>query len=304
MRYVICVLVLAVGLMLKATEVAGADAEYSAKLGSTVDTESVPGPDTENPTKPDVAANASQPDVAVTTSDDPVSREIIVVEEKDPPIKTQAVIVNSQSNVAEHSSGAGGGSAETLTTTASGDYSSHEKTIGFIPMLGGSVYGDRWSNHITNNYTAGLALDIPVHQKFFIELEGSHGNYDISYGTINSTVYHGFNQYTLGGNLKLMPLDHPIFQPWLGVGLMGIYFENMSGYNLRNEWVGGGQLMAGADIMISDGVALGARVCYIRPLFNRPTTLDNGVVNAPGFEEAAAINQGFFRFLGTVKVSL
>lgn len=301
MRYVICVLVLAVGLMLKATEVAGADVEYSAERGSTTDTESVPGPNSENPTKSDVAANTSQPDVAVTTPDDPVAREIIVVEEKDPPSKTQAVLVNSQSNVSEHS---GGGSAATLNTTASDDHSSHVKTVSFIPMLGGSVYGGQWSNHITNNYTSGLALDISVHKKFSIELEGSHGNYDISYGTIYGVVYHGFNQYTLGGNLKLMPLDHHIFQPWLGVGLMGIYFENMFGYNLRNEWVGAGQLMAGADIMISEGVALGARASYIRPLFNRPTTLDNGVVNAPGFEEAAAINQGFFRFMGTVKVSL
>jgi len=178
-----------------------------------------------------------------------------------------------------------------------------------IPMVGGSWFGSQWGNNISNRYTFGLALDIPFTEFLSGEVESGYGRYSISYSSAPALAWkHDFNQFILGGNLKVYFLRGWL-RPYAGVGLMAVYYDSMSRgpyfpYQNYSTWVGEGQAFVGADFRIMDGISLGCRAAYLIPLFNRPATLDNGIVSAPGYEEAAAINTSFYKVMATVKVSL
>lgn len=175
--------------------------------------------------------------------------------------------------------------------------------VSLIPMVGGSVYSGQWGNHIGNAYTFGLITDVPLTPYLNLEILGSYGQYNISYAFYG----HNFQQYEIGGDLKVY-LTRGLFRPYLGGGVSGIHFANMTTGPLTripyNQWVGFGQIMGGADIEVSEGIAIGGRAQWYLPMFNRPYTVDNGFLSAPGFEEAAAINTSFYRFMATLKVAL
>jgi hypothetical protein len=172
-------------------------------------------------------------------------------------------------------------------------------------MVGGADYFGRWGSHIGNAYVFGLALDVPITSRLSLEVEGSRAEYNITY----SNFIHDFNQSTVGGNAKLYLLRDQLVQPFVGAGIMGVYYENMSHgpaypYSSYNHWLGAGQLLAGADVSLTEDLALGLRTSWIIPMFNRPTTADNGRFSFPYYEEAAAINTSFYRIMGSVKVDL
>jgi len=179
----------------------------------------------------------------------------------------------------------------------------HSTSIAITPMIGSLMYVGPWNNHIGNSYLLGLGLEVPLTRIFSLELEGSYADNNITY----FNYIHDFQQYSLGGHAKFYLFRGPI-RPFLGMGLMGLYYEDMSlgvtaPNRFYNQWVGAGDLLAGAEVEITDNIAVGGRAAWIVPIFNRPLTSDNGYMSMPGFEESAAINTTFVRLMGTVKVS-
>ncbi len=179
-----------------------------------------------------------------------------------------------------------------------------EHRLALIPMMGVSGWTGRWNQHVTNSLAYGLILEAPISRNFSLEIEGSYAQYNISY----SSFGHNFDLYGLGGNGKIY-LARGTFSPFIGAGLMGLYFDNMSRgpsypYQGYNHWLGSLQLMAGGDIALSRDISLGLRGAYVRPLFNQPATFTSGYYTNAGFEESAAINSAFFRLMGAVRIAL
>ena len=200
--------------------------------------------------------------------------------------------------VADRSSN--GSNAGTVSASMREDRSSNPLAI--IPMAGGSGYQGNWNNHIGNAYSLGLALELTVSQVLALEGEVGYGRYNISY----SYFSHDFNQYNYGGNAKFY-LTRGLIQPWIGLGVMGVSYQNMSRGPYSNqgrydETIGAGQLLAGADIALGSSVALGLRGAYIVPLFNRPNTFNNGAYAYPYYEEAAAINSAYYKLMASLKI--
>jgi len=172
------------------------------------------------------------------------------------------------------------------------------------PMVGASNWVGRWNTHITNDVTVGLVLEHPLSRSFSLEAEGSYARHGITY----SYFSHNFDLYGIGGNGKLY-LMRGTFNPYIGGGILGLYYSGMSvgpsnPYAVYDHWLGSGQLMAGGDIALSREISIGVRGAYVRPLFNQPATYHNGVVAFPGYEESSAINSAFFRLMGAVRIAL
>jgi hypothetical protein len=101
--------------------------------------------------------------------------------------------------------------------------------------------------------------------------------------------------------------------------MMAVYYEGMSygntnqggmqsgGYQGQsptyNRTIGAGQLVAGADVALFSGVAIGARGEVLRPMTNLPPNYSQGNYAAQGAEDAAAMSTNFYRILGTVRVN-
>jgi hypothetical protein len=113
------------------------------------------------------------------------------------------------------------------------------KRIALTPMVGTSSWMGRWTPHITNEYTVGLIMEVPVTRNFSFEAEGSYARHGISY----SLYSHSFDLYGLGGNGKLY-LARGVVSPYLGAGVMGLYFDNMSRGpsfpQVYDHWLGSG----------------------------------------------------------------
>lgn len=216
---------------------------------------------------------------------------------------------NRQYQVARREEVALRGRVEELEYVERRSYSNY--SVGITPMLGATVWRGPWKMNLTNDYSTGLALDFPVTSIFSIEAEGGYGSYQIAYATPTGPYGHRFEQYLLGVNGKLY-LGRARFRPYFGIGMDAILYRGMNygpsapnGFAFRgyDQWIGAGQLLTGADFHVTEGVALGVRLTYSQPLINRPVATNAGVFAAPGTEEAAAIDTGFYRALGTVKVS-
>ncbi len=176
--------------------------------------------------------------------------------------------------------------------------------MSLMPMIGVTNWVGRWNNHITNDATFGLVLEAPISRNFSLEAETSYARYGITY----SYFAHNFDLYGIGGNGKFY-LTRGTFNPYIGGGIMGLYYSGMSAgpnnpYAVYDHWLGSGQLMAGGDIALSREISIGVRGAYVRPLFNQPATYHNGVVAFPGYEETSAINSAFFRLMGAVRIAL
>jgi len=182
-----------------------------------------------------------------------------------------------------------------LSTVASEALSSRPLSI--TPVAGVTAFQGAWYNHIANRGTVGLILDIPIFSILSLEAEAQYGRFNLSY----SNYGHNFNQYTGGANAKVT-LGNGLFQPYLGAGMMAVYYEGMTntGYssNIANQVIGAGQVVAGLDLNLLGGVSVGARGELLHPLSNLPQV--NGGL---GSQDAAAMNSNFYRILGTVKVS-
>jgi len=291
MNHLFLVIIFIAGLMIKAGEVAGADAEFvvDAKT-SEVTTESTA-------TKPLVASVTSDPLEPIDTTG-----------QVQPQLET-AVVTTAEG--AQASGGAGGA----LLTTEPVAEAPTKRKVYLTPLIGGSVYtggygNNLWKDHIYDGKTFGIAIDVPLSNHVNFEVEGARGDYDISYGSYgpmgNYVAAHGFHVYSLGGNLKLYPLSHSVLQPYAGAGLMGLWYKDISSVEMRDPFIGAGQLMLGTDFFLSERFALGVRGAWVQPLFNRPNTYPAfyGPTTLQGYEEASAVNQGFVRIMGTVKMGL
>ncbi len=180
------------------------------------------------------------------------------------------------------------------------------------PMVGMSNYYGAWGNHVSNSYSLGLGLEVALNSLISIEVEGGYSKYNVGYSYFRqySNQYHfykhDFNQYNIGANAKLY-LSRSFIQPWIGVGSMALYYENMTrdaanSYYSYNQWVGAIQPIAGLDVEVTKGIAVGMRGAYIIPMFNKPQTADYGNVSAPYFEEASLMNTSFYKVMADVKV--
>ena len=208
-----------------------------------------------------------------------------------------AVIINNNSGVSE--------AAAVLNTKAK---AAEDKTTNaaIIPMIGGSGYASRWGDHIRNSYTLGLALEFPVSRIFALEAEADYGKYRVSYGNNYQAFAHDFNLYSFGGNGKIYLLRNQI-RPYIGAGVLGNYYENMShgpSYPDRySQLIGSGQLLVGSEYEMTEELAAGLRFSWISPLFNRAQTVHNGQNAYPYYEEAAAMDTSFYRIMATAKIT-
>ncbi len=181
--------------------------------------------------------------------------------------------------------------------------------VSLTPMIGGTWYATDWNDHIGNNYTFGLLLEVPINPNLAFEVQGGYARYNISYGYAAGypPYNHYFNQYVLGGNLKAY-LTRTQFRPYIGGGIEGICYENMSrGPSMPvmySQCIGAANLFGGAEIVLSDDIALGGRAAWLIPVFNRPYTVSNSYMSAPGFEEAGAINTSFYQLMATLRIAL
>lgn len=175
--------------------------------------------------------------------------------------------------------------------------------ISLTPMVGGTIYQGRWNGHIRNNYTLGVAVELSIIPHLSIEAEVGQGRYYISY----SNYGHNFTQYTYGGSAKVY-LTKGLVQTYLGGGVLGVTYQNMTygidSMTTYDRTVGAGQAIAGAEVALSNQVALGARGSYIVPMFNRPQVLSSGGYASRGYEEPAAMDTAMIRLMGTLKISL
>lgn len=205
--------------------------------------------------------------------------------------------------------------ASVLGTRAERYDRQNPKRHSLAPSFGKIMYATDWKHHIDNDYSLGLMYEMPLGFFTALEIEGFYAKNQIQYtipsGRRSVLVTHGFDQLAFGPNFKFYFTRHG-FRPYAGLGLMALHYGGMQKVSRTTgrvveeygQWIGSGQAMLGADFEVTSGVAFGARASYMMPLLNRPKTADNGVFATNGFEEAAAINTGFFKFMGNVKVAL
>jgi opacity protein-like surface antigen len=179
--------------------------------------------------------------------------------------------------------------------------------VALIPMVGGSDYKGAWGDHITHSYSLGLALEVPSSSNLAFEIEGAYNRFNTQYLQLSSFARpysHDFNQYTIGGNAKLYIVRSQI-NPYIGAGAAALIYENMdhgNPFTKYNQTIGAGQLMAGADVNVSEQVAVGLRGTYLVPVLNRPDTASQGRNAMAGFEDASLMNESQYRVLGTVRM--
>ncbi len=299
MKKFLLVLVFAVSFVIKATTVFGAEvseetkapAEKPAKAKAIVETLVPQTEESDKSTETD--GNSSEMKIQNNITFGQVTSPIEYIHKNDSSGNTLAP-------EGERASGKNNNSS-----SMSAEIKSSPSTVGIalIPMGGGTVYQGRWNNHIRNNYTLGVALELSIIPLLSLEAEVAQGRYYISY----SGYGHNFTQYTYGGSAKFY-LTRGVLQTYLGGGILGITYQNMTygmdSMSTYDRTVGAGQAIAGAEIVLSNNIALGVRGSYIVPLFNRPRVMSGGGYAYPSYEEFSAMNTAMYRLMGSVKISL
>jgi len=182
------------------------------------------------------------------------------------------------------------------------------KPLSLTPVVGVTGFQGGLYNQVRNRGTVGLILDIPLVSVLSLEAEAQYGRF-----SLNTNGYgRGFGQYTGGANAKIT-LGKGLLQPYLGVGMMALYYEGLSAnpYGQENRVMGAGQLVAGLDLNLFGGIAIGARGELLRPMTNLPPlynmAYDNSYGNQSGENtrgaDTATMSSNFFRVLGTVRVN-
>lgn len=171
------------------------------------------------------------------------------------------------------------------------------RPLTITPVAGFTAYQGYGYNQVSNRGTVGVILDIPLISLLSIEAEGQYTRFssNSSWGT-----NRGFSQYSGGGNAKIT-LGRGLLQPYLGAGMMAIYYEGLSNSNdtyssQSNRVMGAGQLIAGADLSLFGGISIGARGEWLHPMTNLPASS----TDQNNFDP---MTSNFYRLLGTVKVS-
>lgn len=182
------------------------------------------------------------------------------------------------------------------------------RPLSLTPVVGMTGFQGGLYNQVRNRGTVGLILDIPLVSVLSLEAEAQYGRF-----SLNTNGYgRGFGQYTGGANAKIT-LGRGLLQPYLGIGMMALYYEGLSAnpYGQENRVMGAGQLVAGLDLNLFGGIAIGARGEVLRPMTNLPPlynmAYDNSYGNQTGDNtrgaDTATMSSNFFRVLGTVRVN-
>lgn len=190
----------------------------------------------------------------------------------------------------------------------------YNRSTGFTPMFGASIYQGLWGANIRNQYTFGLAIEMPVSRYFSFELEGGYADYKVAYQHAGGPVVaYSFQQYNAGGNAKIY-LSGARFRPFIGGGLQAMFYDKMSRTTVDGNRVpyshlmGSAQLMAGLEFAVNESISLGGRFSYLIPVINKPFTANvieaTGAQAAVGQEETGIVNNGVFRIMGTVSVRM
>lgn len=171
------------------------------------------------------------------------------------------------------------------------------RPLTITPVAGLTAYQGYGYNSVSNRGTVGVILDIPLISLLSIEAEGQYTRFSSSSSWGAS---RGFSQYSGGGNAKLT-LGRGLLQPYLGAGMMAVYYEGLSNandtyYSQTNRVIGAGQLIAGADLNLFGGIAIGARGEWLHPMTNLPASSRDQNSFDP-------MTSNFYRLLGTLKVS-
>jgi outer membrane protein W len=253
-----------------------------------------------------IEEEVSQNEVPVTETAKPAAAE--------PQIQNTIPTARPEPSMLASAGRSGGG--EVLLETSQIKAASAPGATTLSPLLGGAQFQGPWSVNVRNQYTFGLALDIPVTKYFSFEIEGGYGNYRIAYTpNPNLLVAYSFNQFLLGGNAKVhLTSSQSLVRPFVGAGLSALYYEGMSrmmpdGSRAAHEHLlGAANLMVGVDVKLSESVSVGARGTYLMPLINRPFTANavgaSGLQAAAGYEETGFMNASMFRLLGSVSIAL
>ena len=191
-------------------------------------------------------------------------------------------------------------SSEAVITKRASNLSSNS-SVSISPMAGRTWYRGGWDTHIGNYSTFGVLVEMPLASFLSLESELSYSKSNITY----SGLIHDFDLFGAGLSAKFSPLQGG-FRPYLGAGLMALHYSGMWRNRIEHydQMVGSTQVFVGADVRLFSSVSVGARGSWVNPVFNRPTTSDDGVHSTAGFEEAGAINTQFVRVMGTVKIDL
>lgn len=210
----------------------------------------------------------------------------------------------------EPATGIAAAAAPAVVSAVAGEVTS-SRPMSLTPLAGYTAYQGPWYSHIANRGTVGLILDIPVISLLSIEAEGHFGRFNMSY----SGYGRNFNQYSGGANAKLS-LGKGLLQPYLGAGMMALYYEGIGQQAMglgpqSNRVMGAGQIFAGAEINLIAGIAIGARAELVRPMMNLPPRYSYsgqaGYGNNQQLQsteaELDAMSSAFYRLLGTVRVS-
>lgn len=182
------------------------------------------------------------------------------------------------------------------------------RPMSLTPLVGITGYQGSLYNQIRNRGTVGLILDIPLVSVLSLEAEAQFGRF-----SLNTNGYgRGFSQYTGGANAKIT-LGRGLLQPYLGIGMMALYYEGLSAnpYGPDNRVMGAGQLVAGLDLNLFGGIAIGARGEVLRPMTNLPPLYNMAYENSYGNQnsannrgsDSATMSSNFYRVLGTVRVN-
>ena len=177
------------------------------------------------------------------------------------------------------------------------------RSVSITPIAGVSAFYGTWYNNMASRGTVGLILDIPIISVLSLEAEGQ-----VSRFSVRSADYQvqPLNQYTGGANAKLT-LGRGLIQPYIGAGMMAVYYEGMrsnnsNGISQPNQTIGAGQLVAGADLNLFGVVSVGARGEYLRPMTNLPRQ-SGYEYSSQGGGVGSLLQADFYRLLGTVKIS-
>lgn len=302
MEKFLLVLVFAVGFVIKASNVLGAEAgnKIQEKPASV---EVVKG--AKETVAPVVVTNQESDSNLVQPQVDVKELEPKAAKSSDMRIQNNITFgqVTSPIDYKPKTASPGGEASSSQSSSAEVKNSNASTPISISPMVGATMYQGAWRNHIENSYTLGVAMEVSLIPALALEAEFAQGRYYISY----SNYGHNFTQYTYGGNAKVY-LTRGTVQTYVGGGILGITYQNMTygmnSFTTYDRTVGAGQAIAGVDLPLSEKVAIGIRGSYIVPLFNRVPVESNGYMASQGFEDAAAMDTAMCRLMGALKISL
>lgn len=188
------------------------------------------------------------------------------------------------------------GGAKVVETTSVVYVKRDWNRVALIPMAGGTGFAGNLGPASWGAYSLGLALEIPFDPVASFEIEGSYGRADIK------RIGHAFEleSKAIGSNLKLYLNRHSLFRTYVGAGFGGIHYDQISARSFVSEWVGAGQFIAGSDLTIVHGLALGIRGSYSIPMFYAPASELDAAVG----RDAAAVKASFYKLLGTMRIEL